>query len=284
MPKLAACAVAVLLVLIAAGPAAATTLPAAFDAACPVYGDMQVCSGSVPSFDGSKLDVDLTLPLHDTGTGHPLIVMLHGFGNDKHEWESITDDGDGADKDQWNSHWFARPRLLRPDLHRPRLPRRRSERRPYEPPTPSDPSRVRRSAQRHGEIHIKSRDYEVRDTQWLACACRRDVPGRRPGPDRGDRRLLRRRRELTPGEPGALGVPALQDPTLPVLDLQVAIPKYPWTDVAYALAPNGHGGGPSRQGYFGTATWRSSTGSEGSSECGNVQVAWLAWSQLSMPP
>src|SRR5206468_8102385 len=41
--------------------------------------------------------------------------------------------------------------------------------------------------------------------------------------------------------------PHAQDPTLPVLDLQVAIPKYPWTDVAYSLGPNGHGGGPSRQ-------------------------------------
>jgi hypothetical protein len=37
-------------------------------------------------------------------------------------------------------------------------------------------------------------------------------------------------------------------------------------------------------GYFGTATWRFRIGSERSSECGNVQVAWLAWSQLSMPP
>ena len=34
------------------------------------------------------------------------------------------------------------------------------------------------------------------------------------------------------------------DPTLPVLDLQVAVPKYPSTDLAYSLAPNGHGGGP----------------------------------------
>jgi hypothetical protein len=29
-----------------------------------------------------------------------------------------------------------------------------------------------------------------------------------------------------------------------VLDLQVAVPKYPSTDLAYSLAPNGHGGGP----------------------------------------
>src|ERR1044072_4022904 len=95
-----------ILVLALAAPAAAqaTTRPASFNAPCPVYGDQRICSGSVPSFDGSKLDVDLTLPQQGTGTRHPLIVMLHGFGDDKHEWESLTDEGDGADKAQWNSH------------------------------------------------------------------------------------------------------------------------------------------------------------------------------------
>src|SRR5204863_311102 len=29
---------------------------------------------------------------------------------------------------------------------------------------------------------------------------------------------------------------------LPALRLQVAVPKYPWTDLAYSLAPNGHPG------------------------------------------
>jgi hypothetical protein len=31
-------------------------------------------------------------------------------------------------------------------------------------------------------------------------------------------------------------------PGLPKLHLQVAVPKYPWTDLAYSLAPNGHPG------------------------------------------
>jgi hypothetical protein len=47
------------------------------------------------------LGVDLTKPLNDNGAKqHPLIVMPHGFGNDKHEWES-TDEGDGHDKWHW---------------------------------------------------------------------------------------------------------------------------------------------------------------------------------------
>ena len=37
-------------------------------------------------------------------------------------------------------------------------------------------------------------------------------------------------------------------------------------------------------GYFATATWRLRIGRDASSECGKVQVAWLACSQLSMPP
>jgi poly(3-hydroxybutyrate) depolymerase len=85
----------VLVVALAALPAAsasATTLPAPFAPPCPAdspdgdsYGGVHICSGSVPSFDGAKLDVDLTQPAQGTGTSHPLIVMLHGFGNDKRE-------------------------------------------------------------------------------------------------------------------------------------------------------------------------------------------------------
>ena len=35
--------------------------------------------------------------------------------------------------------------------------------------------------------------------------------------------------------------PHERDDSLPVLDLQVAVPKYGWTDLGYSLAPNGHG-------------------------------------------
>ena len=63
-------AVAVLTALVAAAPAGATTLPSAFTPPCPTYGDLQICSGDVPSFDGSTLDVDLTLPMRATGARH----------------------------------------------------------------------------------------------------------------------------------------------------------------------------------------------------------------------
>src|ERR687898_3070514 len=95
---------ALLAVLAVAAPAAAQSSPFGD---CPAYGDQRICTAQVPSFDGTALDVDLTLP-EGGGERHPLIVLLHGFGNDKREWESLDDRGDGADKLRWNSHWFAR--------------------------------------------------------------------------------------------------------------------------------------------------------------------------------
>jgi dienelactone hydrolase len=229
----------------------ASTLPSSFTPSCPTqnpsggsYGGVRICSGEVPSFDGSTLDVDLTQPQQNTGTSHPLIVMLHGFGNNKHEWESTTNGGDGADKYRWNNHWFAEhgyyvltytARGFRDD----------GPTAAYEPPTPSgtpngslDPP--------FGTIHVKSRDYEIRDTQWLAALVAAAYPDVDPN-----------RVAVTGGSYGGgeswmqasqatWSFPHSQDPTLPVLGLQVAIPKYPWTDLAYALAPSGHGGGPGR--------------------------------------
>ena len=97
-----------------AASASAATLPAEFTPSCPTespdgdYGGARICSGTVPSFDQAKLDVDVTQPMQDTGPRHPLIVLLHGFGNDKHEWESTADEGDGGDKYHWNNRWFAK--------------------------------------------------------------------------------------------------------------------------------------------------------------------------------
>jgi hypothetical protein len=35
------------------------------------------------------------------------MVMLHGLGANKHEWESVTDEADGRNKWHWNNRWFA---------------------------------------------------------------------------------------------------------------------------------------------------------------------------------
>ena len=233
---------------------------------CPAYpaydpeARQRICSGEVPSFDGSTLDVDLTLPFNDSGSReHPLIVMLNGFSNGKHEWQSLTDEGDEADKWHWNSHWFARhgyyvltytPRGFNTEQDNPG----------YQPDTPPFTSVDPPS----GTIHLKSREFEVRDTQWLsalvagtgAFEVEEDeiaVTGGSYGG--GESWLQASQAEWTfPSEcsdatasqgpeacrPGRTETPEVGD--LPVLDLQVAVPKYPWTDLAYSLAPSGHPG------------------------------------------
>jgi hypothetical protein len=78
---------AALATLVVASPAAAAE-PDFGD--CPPYGEQRICTAQIPSFDGAPLDVDLTLPM-TSGGKHPLIVLLHGFGNDKREWQSLDD-------------------------------------------------------------------------------------------------------------------------------------------------------------------------------------------------
>jgi predicted acyl esterase len=187
--------------------------------------------------------VDVTQPTNGGGR-HPLIIMLHGFGNDKHEWESTDDQGDDADKYHWNNHWFAKhgyyvisytARGFRDD----------GPSEDYEPNTPFDPNGSANILENpRATLHLKSRDWEIRDTQWLAALVAKAYP------DVDTSRVA-----VTGGSYGGIEswlqasqaswtFPNSVDPTLPVLDLQVAVPKYPSTDLAYSLAPNGRGGGP----------------------------------------
>src|SRR5438270_7824266 len=65
-----------------------------------------VCSGRIPSWDGVPLDTDLTLPAGPL-VPRPLIVMLHGYANQKTEWESASAANDNPDKDHYNNFWLA---------------------------------------------------------------------------------------------------------------------------------------------------------------------------------
>jgi dienelactone hydrolase len=226
--------------------------------ACPLYGDLQICSGQVASWDGSPLDVDLTLPV-GSGGSHPLIVMLHGFGNNKHEWESRTDEGDNHDKWHWNNHWFAQ-RGFYVLSYTARGFLDQGTTRDDQPATPSGTSFTGPGTS--GTIHLKSRDYEVRDTQWLAALVAAAYP------DLNKNQVAVTGGSYGGGEAWLQASQAVWDantfvspppnPPLPILQLQVAVPKYPWTDLAYSLAPSGH------PGPFDPTIYASSTGSPSS--------------------
>jgi dienelactone hydrolase len=202
---------------------------------CPRYGEQEICTAQIASFDGTPLDVDLTRPLNEApGRRHPLIVMLHGYGNDKHEWQSLTAEGDGADKHRWNSRWFAAQGFY--VLTYTARGFRSGPATGHQPPTPAGTSEQDPG---NGRIRLKSREWEVRDTQYLSAL----IAGAFPAVDA-------RRIAVTGGSYGGgeSWVQASQAEWtwpherfgLPKLSLQVAVPKYPWTDLAYALAPNGH--------------------------------------------
>ncbi len=265
-----------LLCALAAAPSATAAPPLAdhlnvgADGRCPAYGDLRICSGEVPSWDGSKIDVDLTEPMEGAGAGpRPLIVMLHGFTGDKHDWQSTTDEGDGRDRWHWNSHWFAKHGyyVLTHTARGHKTDPPRGDR----PPTPSGSSVDLPS----GTVQLKTREAEVRDTQWLAAlvAASFDVdPGRIAvtGGSYGGGESW-----LLAAQP-AWTFPHERDPSLPVLQLQVAVPKYPWTDLGYALAPNGHGGGPT-----GRDLYESSTGRPDSDTGDGNPLGVLKWSYVS---
>ncbi|MDQ6709168.1 MAG: hypothetical protein M3Z11_01285 [Candidatus Dormibacteraeota bacterium] len=215
---------------------------------------MRICSGEVLSWDLTPLDVDLTLPAANTGDRHPFIVMLHGFANNKHEWESRTDQGDSGDKWHWNNHWFAQHGFYVLTYTARGFEDPGPSDSSYQPNTPGGTSYTGPGT--NGTIHLKSRDFEIKDTQWLAALTAAAYPD-----------LDRNRVAVTGGSYGGgeTWVQASQpvwnvnsfvavNPGLPVLNLQVAVPKYPWTDLGYSLAPNGH------KGPFQRSIYTSSTG------------------------
>lgn len=65
-----------------------------------------VCSGTVPSFDGTPLSTDVTIP--DGASGPlPLVVFLNGWGNNKSNFEATTLAGNGSPYTyHWNNAWF----------------------------------------------------------------------------------------------------------------------------------------------------------------------------------
>ena len=218
---------------VAPGSAGAAKFPAQ---SCPAYGDTRICTAQVPSFDGTPLDADLTLPAGKAPGGgkHPLVILLHGFSGDKHDWESTNDTADNGDKWHWNSHWFA-TRGAYVLTYTARGFRSDAASDAWQPATPAGTSAGLPS----GTIQLKSKDAEIRDTQWLAALAAATFS------DLDPERVVVSGNSYGGGESWLQSTqpdwtfPRTVDPQLPVLRLKVAVPKYGWTDLGYALAPHG---------------------------------------------
>ena len=101
--------------VVLAGSLAATASAAApkpFGHACQAQDGVRFCPTTdlaqrVPTWDGVPLDVDVTLPAQGNGP-FPTIVMLHGWGGSKTDFESSTPQGNGSTTYDYNNNYYAK--------------------------------------------------------------------------------------------------------------------------------------------------------------------------------
>jgi ABC-2 type transport system ATP-binding protein len=190
----------------------------------------RICSGKVASFDGTELDVTLTMAARTRGRRLPLVVMLHGLLSSKAEYLStsrwgVRGMGANAYKTvRWNNVWFAGRGYVALNYT------------------------ARGHGDSGGKIELASRDVEVRDTQYLTGLLADESAARRP--------LVR----ILPSRVGVIGgsygggqawllLTTRGNSRLPYgswlspgkrrVSLGAVIPSYTWTDLLYSLVPNG---------------------------------------------
>ncbi|MEA2353662.1 MAG: type transport system ATP-binding protein [Thermoleophilaceae bacterium] len=183
----------------------------------------RICTAQVPTFDGTPLDVTLTLPpARKTKKPLPLIAFLHGFLSSKAEYLSDTRAGASAYQTvHWNNIWFAsRGYAVLNYSHRGH-------------------------GNSGGQIELASKDFEVRDAQQLTGLLADAGPSLAPIDPRrigvigssyggGMAWMLMTTRRSPKLEYGTW-----RSPKGRLLKLAAVVPTYTWTDLLYSLVPNG---------------------------------------------
>jgi pimeloyl-ACP methyl ester carboxylesterase len=182
----------------------------------------------VPSFDGVPLDADVALPA--TGTGpFPLIVLLHGLGASKDEFENTSDDGQ-VDDVTLASHGYA---VLMYTA------------RGFGTSCGTPASRSGAPACAKGWIQLADQRYEIRDTQYLAGLLVDEglvkpdiaVSGVSYGAGQSlELAMLKNRMRLTTGRLVPFVSPVHHVP----MAVAAAYAMWPWDDLVTALGTNGH--------------------------------------------
>jgi acetyl esterase/lipase len=201
-----------------------------------------ICSGKIPSWDGVPLDADVTLPPGPISP-RPLIVMLHGYANNKTEWESASANSANPDKDHYNSAWFASRGYAVLTYTA----------RGFHGSCGQGPLQDPRCAR--GWMHLADRRFEVRDTQYLA-GLLADVGVADPqkvavtgGSYGGGQSLLLAMQGDRVAAVADASNPMTYDQATLIpwtspwrqlpMHLAAVVPKYPWSDLVDSLLPNG---------------------------------------------
>jgi len=237
-----ACAVATVS-LAPAGAAAAP--PAPFGHACEPRNGVLFCptrtlADRVPSFDGTPLDVDVTLPA-DAEAGEPLptIVMLHGWSQDKSAFESDSPEGSSSTTYHYNNTFYAQRGYAVVNATARGFGRSCGK----EEASAATPDCLTRKSY----VHLADQRWEARDAQHL----------------------LGRLVDQQVSDPAALGVTGIsygggqsielaylrdrirredgsfapwRSPAGRSLAIRAAYPRWPWSDLVESLTPNGREG------------------------------------------
>jgi fermentation-respiration switch protein FrsA (DUF1100 family) len=221
------------LVALTLAPAAAAAPPLPFGHACAPREGALYCppatdAARVASFDGVPLDVDVFLP--PTGNGpFPTIALLHGFGGSKGDMEA------GGTASGSNASFYAR------QGYAVLVPTARGFGRSCGVTASRTPDCAR------GWLHLADQRFEVRDVQYLLGllvdqgVARPDALGATGisygGGQTAMLAMLRNRMVLPNGVTAPWTSPAGRP-----LSLAAGWARWPWSDLADALMPNGRTG------------------------------------------
>src|SRR5436190_6797030 len=227
-----------------AGSAAAAA-PTPFGHACTTHSDgTRFCPTTdagpgqtvdgVPTFDGVPLDVDVTLPPASVRAPYPTIVMLHGYGGDKTDFESDDPAGDGSVTYDYNNDYFARNGYAVVNYTA----------RGFGHSCGGGPGGYHSGPCGQGYIRLADTRYEARDTQYLlgrlvdqkiAKKGALGVTGISYGGGQSIELAYLRNRIRKPDGSFA----PWTSPKGTALSITAAWPRWPWSDLVDSLLPNG---------------------------------------------
>jgi predicted acyl esterase len=212
------------------GSASAAPMP--FGHSCTAQNGVRFCptvdsAHRVPTFDGVPLDADVTLP--PTGNGpFPAIVMLHGWGGSKADFEASSPAG------HYNNNYYAKQGYAVLNYTA----------RGWGNSCGGGPSGDHSGACGQGYIRLADTRYEARDTQYLLGLLADQgivkpraigVTGISYGGGQSTELAMLKDKIRKPN--GDLA--PWRSPLGKQMAIRAAYPRWPWTDLVDALLPNG---------------------------------------------
>jgi predicted acyl esterase len=221
----------------AAEAAKTAGVPVPFGHSCSAQDGVRMCATTglaerVPSFDGVPLDVDVTLPASGDGP-FPTIVMMHGWGGSKTDFEASTPAGDGNETFDYNNVYYAQHGFAVVNYSA----------RGWGDSCGTLESRTEPGC-KEGWLRLADQRYEARDTQYLL-GLLADEGITRPkaigvtgisygGGQSIELAYLKNRVRLPGGE-----FEPWKSPGGKAMEVKAAFPRWPWSDLVDALLPNG---------------------------------------------